>query len=501
MSTATSIISSGSDRLDAWTRRSQPKIEIYLAGQKPGLVNSYTTGESIDGTITVTVEHETRFDEIEIVFEGISRTTVERASCPGRTGSQQMFLKLRQPIDEMEYPTPRVLESGRSYEYPFTFVVPDRLLPQVCTHAKKNAHIHRSHTMLPPTLGDPILASNGKTLLDDMAPTMSQIAYAVRACVLQKPLVGQGVVAIAGVAKKIRIIPTVEEEPPIEISSTPSLCTRKEKTVKRGTLRGKLGRIVASSSQPRPIQLLPPNGEPTDTVSTVATVNLRFDPVGDEQPPPLGTMTSKLRVNTFFSSSPWEDFPSTTGMPYAQIGCGLYTESVPLLTMCVASARWTKQSTAVDYLRRDSTDSSSSDSSTGPSSTFTGDTYYTASVVVPVTLPASKAFVPTFHACLMSRVYALDLSLTYHTPATNIMTPTISLRVPVQFTSEAKPAESLKVALGVTVTQQELDEFFHPRNVTSPTDFSNHNLNNVVVHVGLAPPEYTERLSTLRASH
>ncbi|KAJ5169908.1 uncharacterized protein N7500_002691 [Penicillium coprophilum] len=501
MSTATSIISSGSDKLDAWTRRSQPKIEIYLAGQKPGHVNSYTTGESIDGIITVTVEHETRFDEIEIVFEGISRTTVERASCPGRTGSQQMFLKLRQPIDEMEYPTPRVLECGRSYEYPFTFVVPDRLLPQVCTHAKKNAHIQRSHTMLPPTLGDPILASNGKTLLDDMAPSMSQIAYSIRASVLQKQLAGPGVMAIAAVGKKIRIIPTVEEEPPIEISSSPYLCTRKEKTVKRGTLRSKLGRIVASSSQPKPVQLLPPNGEPTDTVSTVATVNLRFDPVGNEQPPPLGTMTSKLRVNTFFSSSPWEDFPSTTGMPYAQIGCGLYSESVPLLTMCVASAQWTKQSTAADYLRRDSTDSSSSDSSLGPSSTFTGDTYYTASVVVPVTLPAAKAFVPTFHACLMSRVYALDLSLTYHTPATNIMTPTISLRVPVQFTSQAKCAESLKAELGVTVTQQELEEFFHPRNVTSPTDFSDHNLNNVVVDVGLAPPEYTERLSSLRASH
>lgn len=67
---ATSIISSGSERFDSWSRRSQPKVEIHLVGQKPGHVNSYTTGESIDGTITVTVEHETRFEDIEIVFEG-----------------------------------------------------------------------------------------------------------------------------------------------------------------------------------------------------------------------------------------------------------------------------------------------------------------------------------------------------------------------------------------------------------------------------------------------
>lgn len=417
-----------------------------------------------------------------------------------------MFLKLRQPIDETEYPTPRVLESGRSYQFPFTFVVPNRLLPQVCTHTKKNAHIERSHTLLPPTLGDPILASNGKTLLDDMAPDMSQVRYIVRASVLQKPLVGNGITSIAAVAKKVRIIPTVEEEPPIEIPADSSLCLRKEKTVKRGTLRGKLGRLVASSSQPRPIQLLAPNGQPSDTVSTVATVHLRFDPVGNEQPPPLGTMTSKIRANTFFSSTPWDDYPSSTGMPFAQIGRGLYTETVPLSTMCVGSAQWTKQSSTTDSLRRDSTNSSSSDSSASQSTTFTGDTYYTASVIVPVTLPKSKAFVPTFHSCLMARVYSLDLSLTYHTPAANLLTPTITLRLPVQFTSQAKPLEDLKASLGVTVTQEELDEFFQPRNVTSPTNFSEQAVTDVVVDPGLAPPEYSEQMSvpttrTVQASH
>lgn len=81
MSTATSIISSGSDRLDAWTRRSQPKIEINLAGQKTGHVNSYTTGESIDGSITVTVEHDTRFEEVEIVFEGNYHSTLAYQQC------------------------------------------------------------------------------------------------------------------------------------------------------------------------------------------------------------------------------------------------------------------------------------------------------------------------------------------------------------------------------------------------------------------------------------
>ncbi|KAJ5344494.1 hypothetical protein N7452_002498 [Penicillium brevicompactum] len=494
MSAATSILSSGSEKLDAWTRRSQPKVEIDLTGQKPSRVNAYTTGESIEGIVTITAEHDTRFEEVEIVLEGRSRTTVERASCPGRTGSQQMFLKLRQPIEDIEYPTPRMLEGGRSYQFPFTFVVPDRLLPQVCSHSKNNTHVGRSHTMLPPTLGDPMLASDGKTLIDDMAPDMSQVAYIVRASLHQKRHDGQAAKSIAGVAKKVRIIPVVEEEPPVDFSGTSSLCMRKEKSVKRGTLRGTLGRLVAATSQPKPIQLLPPSCEPSDTVSTVTTVNLRFEPVGKETPPPLGTMTSKLRASTFYSASPWEDFPSGTGVPFSQVGRGLYTEAVHLSTMCVASAQWTKHTSDA---RRDSTTSSSSDSSsTGPSSTFTGDTYYTASVVIPITLPKHKTFIPTFHSCLISRTYSLELSLSYHTPAANIMTPTISLRVPVQFTSQ-NYTESIKSSLGLLVTQEEVDEFFNPRNVTSPTDFSGRDVSNVVID--LAPPGYSETIGVMAA--
>jgi hypothetical protein len=72
----TSTLSSGAEKLDAWTRRSQINIDIGLAGQQPGHVNSYTTADKIEGTVTISVEHETRFDEIEIVFEGM--TPMER---------------------------------------------------------------------------------------------------------------------------------------------------------------------------------------------------------------------------------------------------------------------------------------------------------------------------------------------------------------------------------------------------------------------------------------
>lgn len=63
------IISGDSDTF-AWTRPLHPKIEIQLVGQQPHIVNSYTTGDQINGTAIITVEHETPFDEVEIVLQG-----------------------------------------------------------------------------------------------------------------------------------------------------------------------------------------------------------------------------------------------------------------------------------------------------------------------------------------------------------------------------------------------------------------------------------------------
>jgi hypothetical protein len=163
--------------------------------------------------------------------------------------------------------------------------------------------------------------------------------------------------------------------------------------------------------------------------------------------------------------------------------------------MCVASAKWIKHSAMTECERRDSVQSMSSDDSTGPSTAFSGDTYYTASVVIPISLPNNKTFVPTFHTCLISRTYSLDLSLTYHTPGTNVLTPTISLRLPVQVITQPKYADSLKSDLGMIVTQEELDEFFQPRSVAP--------LNEPVVDVSLAPPGYSETVisSGLRGVH
>ncbi|KAB8213202.1 hypothetical protein BDV33DRAFT_210433 [Aspergillus novoparasiticus] len=439
----TSFVTRSSSTLES-LMQSRPKVDIELARQTEVLVSSYTTKDRIEGTAVITVDRDTRFDEVEVTFEGTSRTSVERVAMPGRTGAYQTFLRLRQSIEDSAYPMPRVLEAGRTYKFPFTFVVPDCPLPHVCSHAKTNAHVKRSHTLLPPSLGDPMLANDGKSLLNGLAPDMCRISYLIRVSVQRKPENAPSK-ALASVEKKVRIIPAVDEEPPLNIMDDDSYCIWKEKDVKRGFMRGELGRLVVASSQPKPVQLCPPNSEATDSVSTAATVHLRFDPVGNEEPPRLGTVWSKLRESSLFSAEPWGDYPSPRNVPWAQIGQGCSSESL-----------------------------------TGPLTSFTGETYYTASIVVPITLPKTKAFVPTFHSCLISRIYCLELSLSYHTPNANILTPTATVKIPIQLTIRSRSDAKTKGSEN-EITQHEVNaEFFCPRSVAPPTQ------------VQVAPPEYSE---------
>lgn len=68
---ASSFVTRSSSTLEAFTSRAQPKVTVDLEGQTEGLVNTYTTGDCIEGTVTITVDRDVRFDEVEITFEGM----------------------------------------------------------------------------------------------------------------------------------------------------------------------------------------------------------------------------------------------------------------------------------------------------------------------------------------------------------------------------------------------------------------------------------------------
>jgi hypothetical protein len=319
-----------------------------------------------------------------------------------------------------------------------------------------------------------MLASDGANLLDDMAPLMTQISYMIRVCVKRIPAVGSRPRVLTAVAKKVRIIPASLEQPPLDIADKgDDYCLRKEKDVRRGLLRGKMGRLVVAASQPKPLQLAPPGADPFDT-SSLVTVHLRFDPERNcnELPPRLGTLSSKLRVSTFFATIPWTAFPSKSPALAWSAARGVYSETLSLSSLCVASAQWERHwKEEDDTARRDSSPSISSiETITGPSASYSGNVYYTAAIIVPVSLPKRKAFVPTFHSCLTSRVYTLDLNLSFHTPNANVIAPSVSLKIPIQITSCVRKNDNSDLPSDIIISQMEVEEeFFRPRSIIRPS--------------------------------
>lgn len=406
----------------------------------------------------------------------------------GRTQAYHNFLRLSQPIGEASFPQPRVAEAGRTYKFPFHFVVPDRLLPQACTHQRESDQIHDAHVNLPPSLGDPMLASDGNSLMDDMAPDMSTISYAIKVRLFRRREGGGKPIILADSAKKLRVIPATDEQPPLSITESIEeyYVFRREKDIKKGLFKGKLGRLTMEAVQPKSLRLPPPRSESTCLPTTMATVNLRFDPVDDSaQPPRLGQLWNRLKVATFFGTLPMRNFPTKASISSYESQRGLFVETLNLSSRCVESAQWEQHTSSSPpaYVRRDSTFSiSSATSNPEPSSTFAGRIFYTAKLLVPMTLPKNRTFTPTFHSCLVSRIYALDFSLSVHTPSGSA--PTLQLKIPLQISSAGNVSAQpeLSAAEAEAIAAREVDELFNPRSVAPPS------------------PEYTERAELVQPS-
>lgn len=479
-------------------------LEISLDdSQQDAFIPSYTSLDEIRGKVTLTAQTDTKIEQVHVSFEGDVKTYVEKLATSAPTNNRskafQPFLRLVQPREEADFPTDNILEAGKAYSFPFTFAVPNKLLPQICNHSTDNETTHQAHLCPPPTLGDPLTAGWGKSLMDDMAPDMSMISYSIRARITNGRRQSDNKHnVIADGTKKIRIVPTVPEQPPLIVHGgiEDDYKLRKEKPIKKGTFKGRLGTLVMESAQPRSLRLPAPRTENPCAVTTSATVNLRFDPASQgAQPPRLGTLATKLKVATFFASRPMSDIPNRSSDFHASTTRGLYVETLPLSSRCVSTAQWEKHQ-GTSPPRRDSVLSTVSASNPNPnvpqpSSSYKENLpYYTAHLLVPITLPrkddgtgSSKVFVPTFHSCLVSRIYVLDFCLTCQTPGASVTAPTMHLKLPIQVSAEgsanARPIISEGEAQAIARRESVLDSMLQPRSVAPPS------------------PEYTEQANLL----
>lgn len=472
------------------TSKVKPVIAISLSDdQRDDFVPTYTSLDQIRGHVTITAKYDTGFDDIYVTFEGTTKTFVEKIATAspanGRTEAFQVFLRLVQPMDPQALPESYILKAGHTYRFPFTFVVPEQLLPQSCTHARNGRGTQEVHLNLPPSLGDPMTASLGKTLLDDMAPEMAVVSYAVKARVIQgRGSSGKPVVAAEG-SKRLRIVPAVEERPPITVYGglKDDYRLRKEKEIKKGMFKGKLGCLTMESSQPKSLRLPPLKSKSSCPVTTMATVNVRFDPADESaQPPTLSSLSTKLKVATYFASVPMSDIPTKiTDFHYSNTK-GVLVETVMLSSRCVASAAWERHSPHTPNRRDSAFSTLSNPVIPEPSSSYNGKSFYTAQILVPITLPkGSKVFVPTFYSCLVSRVYSLDIYLSISAMVT---APSMHIKVPIQISMEGNPdaMPSISAEEAEAIAAREANDIFIPRNVTPPSP----------ENIGLPSPEYSE---------
>ncbi|KAK5945597.1 hypothetical protein PMZ80_002802 [Knufia obscura] len=547
----------GSTTLEALARgmRKKSELEIVLDG-KDEFVRTYSTFDQIKGHIQLKFEKDTLISDLSIVFEGQAQTYVEKVATAsptiGRTTGRHTFLRVQQPISPESLPEDMLGKANTAYIVPFTFIVPDRLLPYICSHKTANDEVKKAHLRLPPSIGDPMLSGVGNALMDDLSPEMARICYSIKAKVGKaSPATGRTIHSEEKIAR-IRIVSAREEEPPLSIDEqSTSYVLRKEKNVRKGVFKigKKLGRLTAEVTQPRSLNLPVPASATKSSVTTMAAVTLRFDPATlQEQPPQMANLVAKLKVNTFFGAAAYTVIPEVAKFNNWSTMHGLYPETVALSCRNIGSVAWTKHNpedskrtggNGLDELQRrdsnfstvSSTSSSSLASIPGASSSYDSSLpFYTAKVLVPVSLPHTSVsdeeglgtsikspvglnrnskriiFTPTFHSCLVSRSYTLELGLSFHPASSagsssNALTQSsMTLRTPIQISQEgaiAPPAEMENPLLDLSLVEgtDEYDEAM-ARHLDQQLNFSNPFLRASDNGRPEAIPEYEEVQTT-----
>lgn len=508
--------SEASSSLSAHARKiGFPRSDIQVHLKNHFKTKTYTSSSVVSGDVTINTQRDVRFDTIEIILLGSSRTKTDGYSAPHE--STHTFLKLIMPISESVYPVPRVLESSRTLTVPFNFVLPNFLTIGACTHKVESDHVKGQHLCLPPSMGS---WARGNWEKDDLSPLMADIEYTIRARVWKQPELHVRPIKIMESVKSIQVLPTFLEDAPLSITKNDRLyCMSKTKGIRKNLLSTKLGKLTVSAEQPRAIMLRPDGQLST---GTTAQIDLKFEPVSaGTAPPKVTAISSKITAHTYFSAGHISSPPNMGDFTRPGISDrrGVYSTSVNLPTIAPSpeTQTWTAQQARRDsgYFtdtapentasegedaeedekrrqrsqqrrRRTSTTianlvrpSKQQQQSQSPPR-ITPPIYHTSTTQLPITrLPTSKKFfVPTFHSCITSRVYTLHVSLQVAAAASG--NTTFSLDLPLQIGVEPEMAsgpmgggqggargEALP-SFEDAVEEAAVDEFFRPRVLSVP---------------------------------
>ncbi|KAH7035703.1 arrestin [Microdochium trichocladiopsis] len=462
----------GSKLFSGYVRRlslfSKPDMDIHIDNHFHQKV--YSTASPIAGHVSITCAADTPFDRVNILLLGIARSRIDGVNIPQIT--EHTFLKLEMPIPAASYPVPRVLEAGATYKIPFHFIIPQALTTSACNHRVVNGAVHEHHTRLPPSMG--------AWDRDDLAPAMAQVDYTVRARLLRDDAAHTA--KVFEISHPINVLPQADEDAPLSVSPKDAIyAMSKTKTLRKSILSAKTGVVTVSATQPPPAMA---SVDGRSVNETSVSVDLQFEPANAETLPPKVAITaSKITAQTFWSASGVASLPNLgDGLRYQSDGRGSFPATVNLASAAAQEHGWTQHNR--EQARRDSgygseTASDSEGANTKRSSKKAAakkasPVYHSTRVQVPVTLPAhKKMFIPTFHSCIVSRVYVLNLSVTL--TSGNGSTVHTTLSVPLQIGVVAPTHSRATVdATGLptfeaAINDAEVDDFLRPRVLSVPT--------------------------------
>ena len=460
---------------------------------------AYTYGDTVAGHATIFVPTPIAFDEIEVALVGQTECVIDRMGATPYTQAMHathVFLKLVQPVSSALLVSINDIPANESRVVPFNFVVPGHALPTICRHRVESPAVREAHLQLPPSFGEGAIVpaeSDGSSgsKYDDMCPSALKISYGIRIRLMKRNPSNDAhddqpqMKTLMEELRRIRISPAIPEQPPVNVEAHESeYCLRKVKSVKKGMFKGtSTGQLILETVQPPPLRIPAPNTSDTSgpcAISTVATVTLRYDPSdASSQPPKLGNLSSKLKVLTFYHSYALENWPSQAEMT-SDYRRQIAIDTVSLSSRTMASVNWQRCEPGSD-----NTDASPelfrSTTTTAtriPAASVERDPtfpYYLAHLLVPIALPNSKHFVPTFHNCLVSRLYILELAQDFKGTGSNTVSQHGTLRVPIQITSEPRegaPGEPEEFMYGEPDddgdNDDELEDYFTPRSIGPP---------------------------------
>jgi hypothetical protein len=297
-----------------------------------------------------------------------------------------------------------ILKPGRTYRIPFKFVVPEALPVQACHHQCSHYQIQQQHLQLPASLGN---QTKGLDRAHDMSPETAQVLYSINFAIWHRSGKADRAKKVQESTHPVQIIPIRDENAPILVPpKNRHYQLHSEKTLSKGVMRHKVGKITAYSAQPPAIQIH--NLQTQNETATVLKINLRFDPFQPgESPPIILSSQFQLRAMTFFGLDPWQDSPDLSDVSTWGPRQGFWSDCLSLTPDKNVEVEW-KAGEEDDR------------------------TTFTASVEARVSLPSHRQYPPTFHSCLVSRVYALKAILFYRAHGKSRGSSSIALSVPVE---------------------------------------------------------------------